>query len=217
MSDTDSFIEEVSEEVRRDRLYKLMRRWGWIPVVLIVLLVGGAAYNEWSKATVKKASQALGTNILAAVQLQEASDRATAYDSIETDGDNVALVALLEASDALEEQDLQRAIETLSRVAADASLTDAYRHMAELKLILLSGDELSVSARLSRLQAIAGPGAPYRLLAEEQMAIADIAAGNDSSAMQRLFAILDDGELTAGLRRRVSQLIVALGGDLAPV
>jgi len=29
MSDTDSFINEVTEEVRRDRLYGMFRRWGW--------------------------------------------------------------------------------------------------------------------------------------------------------------------------------------------
>ena len=44
MSDTDSFIDEVSEEVRRDRLFVLMRKWGWIPILLVVLLVGGATF-----------------------------------------------------------------------------------------------------------------------------------------------------------------------------
>ena len=50
MSETDSFIEEVTEEVRRDRLFALFRRYGWIVLVLIVLVVGGAAWNEYRKA-----------------------------------------------------------------------------------------------------------------------------------------------------------------------
>ena len=50
MSDTDSFIEEVSEEVRRDRLFKLMKRYGWIAILAVLLLVGGAAFNEVRKA-----------------------------------------------------------------------------------------------------------------------------------------------------------------------
>lgn len=45
MSDTDSFIEEVTEEVRRDRLFGLMRRYGWIAVLAVLLLVGGTAYR----------------------------------------------------------------------------------------------------------------------------------------------------------------------------
>ena len=45
MSDTYSFIDEVTEEVRRDRLFGYFRRYGWIPAVIIVALVGGTAYN----------------------------------------------------------------------------------------------------------------------------------------------------------------------------
>ena len=46
MSNSDSFIDEVTEEVRKDRLFQLFRRYGWIAGVVIVLIVGGAAWNE---------------------------------------------------------------------------------------------------------------------------------------------------------------------------
>ena len=36
MSGTDSFIEEVSEEVRRDKLFAKMRKYGWIAVLLVL-------------------------------------------------------------------------------------------------------------------------------------------------------------------------------------
>ena len=45
MSDTDSFIEEVTEEVRRDRLYGLLRRYGWIAALVIILIGGGASWS----------------------------------------------------------------------------------------------------------------------------------------------------------------------------
>ena len=38
MSDTDSFIDEVTEEVKRDRLFAMMKRYGWIAVVIVLLL-----------------------------------------------------------------------------------------------------------------------------------------------------------------------------------
>ena len=34
MSETDSFLQEVSEELRRDKLYRNMRKYGWIGVLL---------------------------------------------------------------------------------------------------------------------------------------------------------------------------------------
>lgn len=216
MSDSDSFINEVSEEVRRDRLFKLMRRWGWLPVLLIVSVVGGATYIEWSKARNQAAAEVLGTDILAAIQIEDPAQRAAAYGAIETDGDNSAVLALLASGDAVEAGNISRAVADLQNVAQDMSLSDAYRHLAELKLLMIRGDDIAAPDRMQRLAAIAAPGAPYRLLAEEQMAITEISTGETGAALQRLTAILADGEVTPGLQRRVSQLIVALGGDLAP-
>ena len=49
MSTPDSFIEEVTEEVRRDRLFRLFRKYGWIGIVLVVAVVAGTGFNEWRK------------------------------------------------------------------------------------------------------------------------------------------------------------------------
>ena len=35
MSNPDSFIEEVTEEVRRDKLFALFRKYGWIAGCLL--------------------------------------------------------------------------------------------------------------------------------------------------------------------------------------
>ena len=60
MSNQDSFITEVSEEVRKDKLYALMRRYGWIAIALVVLVVGGASVFEWQKAKARAAAEATG-------------------------------------------------------------------------------------------------------------------------------------------------------------
>ncbi|MEE9427598.1 MAG: hypothetical protein V3V25_05550 [Paracoccaceae bacterium] len=216
MSDTDGFIDEVSEEVRRDRLFKQMRKWGWIPILLVVTLVGGAAYNEWSKARADAKAQTLGTAILSAIQLEDPSARAAAFDQIEAQGDRGAVLALVAAGDYTQDGNTERAISTLRAVAQDTALSSTYRHLAELKLLLILGNDIPTADKMARLQAIAVPGAPYRLLAEEQMALAEVSSGDTKAATQRLMDIIADGEVTAGLRRRVSQLIVALGGELAP-
>ena len=50
MSDTDSFIDEVNEEVRRDRLYHLLRRYGWIAALAIVPRYRGKKKGAKTKA-----------------------------------------------------------------------------------------------------------------------------------------------------------------------
>ena len=84
MSDTDSFIDEVTEEVRRDRMYFLLRRYGWIAAVVVVGVVGGAAFNEIRKSQATASAQELGDNIIAALAVNEAADRATNLAAIET-------------------------------------------------------------------------------------------------------------------------------------
>ena len=75
MSDTDSFIDEVNEEVRRDRMFNLFRRYGWIAVAAVLLLVGGAAWNEWRASQEQAQAEAMGDAIVAALNLETASAR----------------------------------------------------------------------------------------------------------------------------------------------
>ena len=67
MSETDSFIDEVTEEVRRDKLFALFRKYGWIGIALVLVIVGGAAWTEWRKLTARSAAQSFGDAIVAAL------------------------------------------------------------------------------------------------------------------------------------------------------
>ena len=71
MSDTDSFIEEVTEEVRRDQLYKYVRKYGWIAIALVVGVVGVTGYLEYQKVATANAAQALGDKLVAALDEKE--------------------------------------------------------------------------------------------------------------------------------------------------
>ena len=60
MSNSDGFIEEVTEEVRKDRFYHLLRRYGWIGGVVVLLIVGGAAWSEYTKAKARAEAELKG-------------------------------------------------------------------------------------------------------------------------------------------------------------
>lgn len=215
MSQTDSFIEEVTEEVRRDRLFRLLKRWGWIGALSVILLVGGAAWNEWRKAQARSEAQATGEALLSALETQDATARAEALRTVEADDGAEAVARLLAASAALEAGETDAALEALDLLAADQEVASYYRDLATLKAVMIRGGALSPEERIAALEPLTAPGAPFRLVAEEQIALAEIDAGDRAAALERLGRLRDDTEATSGLRQRVAQLIVALGGDPA--
>ncbi len=216
MSETDSFIEEVSEEVRRDRLYGMIRRYGWIAVLIVLVLVGGAAYREYSNAQARAAAQARGDAILAAVEAESPQARQAALAAVPDAGPAEHIVAFFEAAAAAEAEDIPAAVAAYQSVEATADLPDRYRHLATLKRVILQAGELEPAARIAAMGPLAAAGAPYRVLAEEQIALAEIETGETEAAIARLRALLQDTEATAGLRQRARQLIVSLGGDPDP-
>ncbi len=215
MSDTDSFIEEVTEEVRRDRLFFMLKRYGWIGGLAVVLIVGGAAFNEYNKSKQLAASQKLGDEMIAALSSDDDAGRADALAAISTEtAGGSAILAMLQAGALAETDKPEDAVARLQEVALNAELPLIYRHIASFKALGLQQDSLSIEERRLQFEALAQPGAPLSLLASEQMALLDVEAGNVDAAIDRLKAIVEDAGVTADLKERATQVIVALGGKL---
>lgn len=214
VSNPDSFIEEVTEEVRRDRLYATLRRYGWIGIAVVLLIVGGAAWNEWRNAQAIARAEALGDAILAATDADAASDRAEALAAIEAEGaGRDTVVPLLLAGERIAAGEPEAGAAALDRVATDGDIPAIYRQIASFKGLLARSGSASIDDRRAGFEALAAPGNALRLLAEEQLALIEVEAGNIEAALERLNAIVVDSEATAGLRQRGTSLIVALGGE----
>jgi len=213
VSNTDSFIEEVTEEVRRDRLFGLMRKWGWVGVLAILLIVGGATYNEWRKASERAEAQGFGDALLAAI---DADDDGATLAAIETsNASQTALAGHLAAADALSAGDTETGIAALERVTAAEGAPSIYTELAALKRALALPPTTDIEERRNAFNALAAPGAPFQLLAQEQLALISASEGDKEAAIATLQGILASATITPGLQRRASELIVALGGDLA--
>ncbi len=214
MSDTDSFIDEVTEEVRRDRLFALMKRYGWIAVLLVFVLVGGAAWNEWSKAQTRAAAQGFGDSILAALEIDGRNDRAKALSALNSDDPTAKAVLDLLAAGEFSADDPKAAAAQLLALADRADTKPVYRQIAILKAVAIPGSGISAQDRRARLDGIALVGGLTGRLADEQLAYLDIETGDKDAALERLLGIVANAEASAGLRQRATQVIVALGGTL---
>ncbi len=213
MSESDSFIDEVTDELRRDRLFRLYKKYSWVLVLAVLGIVGGTAYNEWNKSQSEKQARLTGDVMLAALAAQDAA----ALETLAAQDSGVAVIAKLQMANLQEAGgDLPAALETLRQITLDMDVPVIYADLAWLKIIMLDGENMSASERNGAYDRLTAAGAPYRLLAIEQRAMQYVRDGDAEAAKADLATILDDPAVTPNLRNRAQQLIVALGGVIQP-
>ena len=205
MSDTDSFIDEVTEEVRRDRLFGYFRRYGWIPAVIILALVGGTAYSEWSKSVVAQAAQVRGDALLDALDVQDKPESISALSSIVAQEDTDVVASFLLAG-----LDQSLASELLTAIAENMDQPKYIRDLARLKLAA-TPDAASKDEAVSILTDLSAPGGLYRNAATEILVALELQRGNRDVALALLQSHVQDAGATQAQVQRMGELIVALG------
>jgi hypothetical protein len=213
MSNPDSFIDEVTEEMRRDKLFGYLRRYGWVAVLIVLGIVGGTAWNEYRSAQDRAAAQAAGDALLAALAENDEAARATAMAAVSAAGNAAVITALLTASTQQQAGQAEAAAASLGALATNADTTAIYRDLAAIKAAMLPVGDMP--ARLAALAPLAQPGQPFRLLALEQMAYLTLETGDQTGAVAILRQIAEDAAVTRGLSDRVQTLLIALGEDAA--
>jgi len=215
LSETDSFIDEVTEEVRRDKLFALFRKYGWIPISLVILLVAGTGWNEWRKANEQAAAERFGDAVTRAIAAKSAKDQVVAFSQISAANPEtrIFLDFLIAAANA-EADNPKAALALLDKVASDPSTPQIYRQIAMLKAVILRGNGQDKATRLATLEKLAKPGSPFRAVALEQKALILAETGDKKAAIAVLKTILDEPGTTQALLQRAQQLIVAMGGSL---
>ena len=212
MSNTDGFIEEVTEEVRKDQLFAMYKKYGWIAVLAIVGLVGGAGMIEYRKAAAATAAQSRGDRLIAALNLDAADARNDALAVIGSSGDSTAVIAEFHRAGMLmDDGDQEGALVVYDALKAGDGI---YAQVATLKAILIRGNDMDMEQRMAELDGLSTPGNPFRTLALEQIAMAQLDAGDKDAALKTLTSLLDEAGVSQGLIGRTRQLIVALGGEL---
>lgn len=215
MSQTDSFIAEVTEEVKRDRLYGYARRYGWIAILLIVALVGGAAWREYALANRQAKAEAFGAAVSVALEGQDPAQRLADLTAIATEESGAGAVRdLLAAEQAVAGEDFATARDLLDRVANSADLPVIYRQIARFKYATQAAQGLDVATRRAALAELDIAGQPLRLLAQEQLVLLDLESGNRDAAVALARSILADAEVSSEMSGRIANLMAALDVSL---
>lgn len=215
MSESDSFISEVSEEVRRERLYAVLRRYGWLILLALVLIVGGAAANEWRKDRTEARAQAAGDALRAAYMTEDPAQRAEALDAIvDASASSEPVIKMARAGALRDAGDRGAAALVLASIAEDGETGATYRALASLQRVMLLGSEMDASERAATLETLSAENAPFRPLALEQRALMRLETAETEAALEDLRIAMTLPEAPEALRGRARQLIIAAGGSL---
>lgn len=215
---SDTFLREVDENLRRDRLRDFLKAYGtWLIAALVLFLAAVGGYLYWKQRQEARAGEETERLYsvfadLAAGRSQNAAPRLRLLE--QSTNDAVRASALLaQAAVALEKNDRAQAIAKYREVAGDEGMAKPYRDAATIRLTALEFDALKPEQVIARLEPLAKPGEPWFGSAGEMTAFAYLKQGQKAQAGRLFAAIAADTQVPPSIRSRSVQIAGSLGVD----
>ncbi|MEO6226053.1 MAG: tetratricopeptide repeat protein [Sphingomicrobium sp.] len=213
-----TFLREVDDNLRRDRLRDFARKNGkWLIVALVLFLVASGGFIWWQQHRQQQSEQQVEQLVDAYRTLGTGkSAEATKQLVPLADSGSKAIRAsaiFASAVTAIERGDTKTAIAKFSTVAADNSLPQPYRDLALIRQTALEFDQIKPDQVVSRLEPLAKPDSPWFGTAGEMTALAFIKQGKKGEAGQLFAAIAKDKKVPDSTRERAIQIASSLGVD----
>jgi hypothetical protein len=214
---SDMLIQEVDEELRRDRMRKLWRQTGpWIIAAAVAVVLGVAAYEGWTWWQ-KTQSSASSDQFYAATKIADGSDFAAAKKALDDiiakgSGGYPMLAQFREAALLAQQGKTDEAVAAYDALSSSINNT----HLRELALVLAADlliDKGDVQAVEQRVGGSLTPASPMRNAAREALALTQYKAGKLDDAMKNFQAILDDPNASRDTQGRVQIYMLQLQAE----
>jgi hypothetical protein len=214
----ETFLREVDENLRRDRIRDFARKNGGLLIGAVLLFLaasGGAIW--WQQHSRERAEQQVEKLVDTYRMIATGKAEATAadLDALSQSGSKAVRASALftRAVTAIQQNDTKLALAKFREIAADDSLPKAYRDVALIRQTALEFDQIPAQDVVSRLGPMAKPGTPWFGTAGEMTALALIKQGKKAEAGQLFAAIAKDKTVADSTRERAIQIASSLGVD----
>jgi len=218
MSQDDSFIREVNEELRQDRARALWDRFGPAFIGLAVAVVlATAAFVGWEYWVESQANKS-GDEFSAALQLANSgkNDEAlAALAALEKDGYGAyPLLARMRAATVLGQKgDFTGAVKEFDEVSGDGSIPHAIRDMARLRAALILVDNGTYEDVSARVEPLTADTNTLRHSAREALGLAAWKSGKAKDAIALFDQIASDDGAPRNLRQRATLMSELIRGS----
>jgi hypothetical protein len=211
-NESDSFINEVDESLRQDRMLTLAKKYGpWLIGVFVVFILALGGWQIWKQQSMS-ASREHAEAYAAAQELARQGDltRAKAeFERLSNEGPRIyrAMARMERASILSTEGDLDAALAEFD-AAAEAATDPTVRESAQMRAAYIAADTQDFAALRTRLQPLIDSDSRVSYLAKELLAIEAWEAGETQIARDTLQELTLAFEAPDSLRQRAQ---VALG------
>lgn len=216
---SDEFIREVEEELRQDRMKSLWDQYGLLVIgVALAIVLGTAGTVGWTYWQESQANAVARDYVAAAEQIRDGAD-GEAVAALQEFADGAApgfasIARLRAAALSAAAEDQQQADALLAQVVdggADTVLVDLAK-LSQASHDLADGDG---QAAFDAVAGLAAGEGPFQSLAKELQAAAQLELGQTDAAIATLQELSGDPLLEDPQRRRVDELLAALGAGAA--
>ncbi len=213
----DSFIREVNEELRQDRLRSLWDRFGVMIVAGVVAILaatgGWVAWTYWNE----QRANASGDAFSQALDLAEAGrseEAIAAFAALEADGygSYPVLARMRQATAMVEAGDPAGAVAAFDGVSGDRSVPQSIRDMARLRSALVLVDHGTLAEVSDRAQPLMDDANSMRHSAREAVGLAAWKEGDAETSTRMFEQIAADGQAPTNLRQRAELMLELLRG-----
>ncbi len=216
--DSDTFVREVDEELRRDRVSGFMTRYGWTIIgglVLVLAAIGGWIWWQNRQAELAGQQSEKLTEAIEQLDKNNAKGAAATIDELAaSDRQGYRLAGLFMRADAqIKTGAIPAAVETLKAIAADGEAPQPYRDAALIRQTQLEMDNLPPDQLVQRLRPLAQPGNAWHGSAGEMLGVALIRQQKFQEAGRVFEAMAKDVGVPETIRQRAIQMASSLGID----
>jgi hypothetical protein len=205
---------EIDEELRHDNLQQLWAKYGkYLFALAIAAVLVTAAYVGWREYQ-QRQRETEGARYAAALDLARQGKDTEAVDAFavlaQGSSGRAALARLAEAGLKAQTGDVDGAITVYNQLAADGSADSIFRDVATLLAARYAIDKGDPKAVIAQLAPLTNATSPWRGLALELTATAELKSGDKTKAQADFALLAKDNSVSQGVRQRAAEMQAAI-------
>jgi hypothetical protein len=213
------FLQEIKEDVQREQLHALWKRYGYLAILTAILVVLVTAISIWWNNTQIQQQQQAGNSFYKAVTQEHTnpSDAAASFEAIKQQNAKgfSALAGLREAQIFVKAGQTDKALLIYKAVADNSKNDRALRDLAAIHAVNIRMNSGKADASDDAiLQNLAAEKSPWRYSAVELQGLRALSQNNKQAAKEYFTLLSKDTHTPTDVRNRAEQVLVVMGATV---